>query len=184
MDVTENPNGKPPLAPLWVGLAIALFPPLGIYLLWNHPVLKSSSGWRKTAYAWGGLWVLIQIGNLFSGPDEKKPNPAHSASTAETPVGAAKRAASGGLNNGTAPVPPPERSAQYKRAWDMAVGVGLARKRSIITERGRQIEISKIMEELRKAEEALMHQTDPRQKEFWAGMVDGHKYALKAIQAD
>jgi hypothetical protein len=184
MDATQDPQQKQPLPPLLVGIAIALLPPLGIYLLWNHPVLKTSSAWRKGAYAWGGLWLLFQIGNFFSGPDEKKPNPANSASTSNAPSSAAKRAAGGGRKNDTAPVAPPERSGQYKRAWDMAVGVGLARKRSIITERGRQIEIGEIMEDLRKAEEALMHQTDPRQKEFWAGMVDGHKHVLKAIQAD
>lgn len=64
---SQHEPGAKALAPLWVGVAILLLPPLGIYLLWKHPVLGNSPVWRKAAYAWCAVWCIAQVSNAVTG---------------------------------------------------------------------------------------------------------------------
>lgn len=50
-----------PLAPVLVGLAIFLFFPLGLYLLWRHPTLGKNAKWWASGIAWAFL-VLLSSG--------------------------------------------------------------------------------------------------------------------------
>lgn len=69
-EASGNPFGGKPLAPVWVAVAIVLLPPLGIYLLWKHPVLRHRDRWRRAAYAWTAFWCVAQVGNLFRNDTE------------------------------------------------------------------------------------------------------------------
>lgn len=108
---TGKPFGKEPLAPVWVGVAIALLPPLGIFLLWKHPVLSKSDAWRKSAYAWGALWLVIQATNAFRGDSTRKP-PAQAAIQPSAPTPSAST------------TPSPGRSADYTTNWQEGYRVG------------------------------------------------------------
>lgn len=54
------PSPNKPLAPIWVGLAIFVFFPLGLFLLWRHPTLGRNGKWWAAGLAWS---VLYLIGN-------------------------------------------------------------------------------------------------------------------------
>src|SRR5260370_3037143 len=55
------------IKPVYVGLALAFFFPLGLYLLWRHPTLS-----RKKAWWWvGGVWSLFVIGSAGADKDKK-----------------------------------------------------------------------------------------------------------------
>lgn len=58
---SDTPETKASWSPLWVGLAIFIFPPFGIYLLWTHPLLGKNNKWWIGACCWGVLW-LISLG--------------------------------------------------------------------------------------------------------------------------
>lgn len=49
---------KKPLAPMLVGLAMFLFFPLGLYLLWSHPTLGKNAKWWGAGIVWG-LMVMV-----------------------------------------------------------------------------------------------------------------------------
>lgn len=57
---------KKPIAPMLVGLAMFLFFPLGLYLLWKHPILGRNAKWWASGIAWACMVVL------FSGRAEKE----------------------------------------------------------------------------------------------------------------
>lgn len=59
-------GAEKPLAPVLVGLAIFLFFPLGLYLLWKHPSLGRNAKWWASGIAWACMVVL------FSGRAEKE----------------------------------------------------------------------------------------------------------------
>lgn len=102
---------KEPLSPLWVGVAIALLPPLGIYLLWRHPVLSKSDGWKKVAYAWCGIWLIAQASNAFR-DDAKK--------SVVTTVAGGSTPAHPGTTDPPQQSPGPQpsgESAAYMRGW-------------------------------------------------------------------
>ena len=48
---------KSPIKPLWVGVALFVLPPLGLYLLWKHPVLSSRRPWWIAGCVWGVIWL-------------------------------------------------------------------------------------------------------------------------------
>lgn len=79
-----NPFGNAPLAPMWVGVAITFLPPLGIFLLWKHPTLRSRGVWWKAAYAWTALWTIAQVGNVVSPKKAAAPAVAPGGSDAVT----------------------------------------------------------------------------------------------------
>jgi len=64
-DSSGSSANNEPLAPLWVGIAILLLPPLGIFLLLRHPLLSERAGWKTTAYVWCAFWCMFQIGQAF-----------------------------------------------------------------------------------------------------------------------
>jgi hypothetical protein len=53
------PSNKPDASPLWVAVAIAVFFPYGLYLLWNHPTLGKKTVWWAGAIAYIGFGLLI-----------------------------------------------------------------------------------------------------------------------------
>jgi hypothetical protein len=61
--------------PLWVGLAILFFFPVGLFLLWRHPTLSRNKTWWWV----GGIWSFLVLVAGMSDDKEKKP-------TADTPV--------------------------------------------------------------------------------------------------
>ena len=62
-------------SPLVIALAIFLFFPLGLFLLWRHPVLAPSKKWWLTGCAWGLIAGLAFIGFVQErmGVDAKGP---------------------------------------------------------------------------------------------------------------
>lgn len=58
-DITgpEPQATKTPLAPMAVGLAIFFFFPVGLYLLYKHPVLSRNRGWWWA----GGIWSFLML---------------------------------------------------------------------------------------------------------------------------
>ena len=58
-------------SPLVVGLAIFCFFPLGIYLLWRHPVLGRNKAWWWT----GGVWSLLVALAVIGGNGEEVVQP-------------------------------------------------------------------------------------------------------------
>lgn len=48
---------KPHLSPLVIGIAVVFLPPLGLYLLWKHPVLGKHKEWWIGAGVWSLLWL-------------------------------------------------------------------------------------------------------------------------------
>lgn len=52
-------SSKEPLAPIWVGLAIWLFFPLGLFLLWKHPTLGKNGKWWAAGIAWACFLVFM-----------------------------------------------------------------------------------------------------------------------------
>lgn len=59
--VSSMPSPSKPLAPMWVGAAILIFFPIGLYLLWRHPTLRHNKVWWGVGIAWG---LLYSIANL------------------------------------------------------------------------------------------------------------------------
>lgn len=55
-----------PLAPIWVGTAIMVFFPVGLYLLWKHPVLGRSKAWWYAGIAWSVLYVVANLNHAGS----------------------------------------------------------------------------------------------------------------------
>lgn len=108
----ENAPETISLAPFWVGAAIFLLPPLGIFLLWRHPVLGRSEGWKKAAYAWGGIWLIAQVSNAFR-DDSKTPRP----ESAGTPQSVPASGSSSGVGISG-------RSPDYIRSWEEGHRVG------------------------------------------------------------
>jgi hypothetical protein len=49
----QHPPTTQPLSPLLVGVAMFLFFPLGLYLLWRHPTLGKNGKWWAAGIAWG-----------------------------------------------------------------------------------------------------------------------------------
>jgi hypothetical protein len=107
MSTTNLPESKQPeaadqgggLNPLWVGLAIFLFFPLGLYLLWMHPVLSRNKAWWWV----GGGWSLIVLIAAMNGeePPAKEPvvaeaAPRSAADEAKDPVNVEDGAPTGG----------------------------------------------------------------------------------------
>jgi hypothetical protein len=67
---TPNPQAtKPPLSTQVVGLAMFLFFPVGLYLLWKHPVL----GRNKTWWWVGGVWSFLVLMAAMNGDKDKGP---------------------------------------------------------------------------------------------------------------
>lgn len=66
---TPPPSDVPPkpLAPIWVGVAILVFFPLGLYLLWRHPTLGKSTGWWAGGILWSVLWLYTNTHRPESG---------------------------------------------------------------------------------------------------------------------
>lgn len=54
-----NESSKEGLAPVLVGLAIWLFFPLGLFLLWRHPTLGRNGKWWAAGIAWACFLVLM-----------------------------------------------------------------------------------------------------------------------------
>lgn len=48
---------KPGLPPVLLGVALFFLPPLGLYLLWNHPVYGKRKEWWIGACTWSLLWL-------------------------------------------------------------------------------------------------------------------------------
>lgn len=71
-----NPVGNAPLAPVWVGVALLFLPPIGLFLLWKQPTLRTRTMWWKAAYAWTALWTIGQVGNALSAKSRpRRPSP-------------------------------------------------------------------------------------------------------------
>lgn len=79
-----NPVGNAPLAPVWVGVALLFLPPLGLFLLWKQPTLRTRTMWWKAAYAWTALWTIGQVGNALSAKKPTAPPVAPSGSDSIT----------------------------------------------------------------------------------------------------
>jgi hypothetical protein len=58
-------DAKAPWPALWVGLAIFIFPPFGLYVLWRHPVLCGNKKWWGGACAWT-VWWFATLGGTPS----------------------------------------------------------------------------------------------------------------------
>ena len=56
---TGNGSSQEGLAPIWVGLAIWLFFPLGLFLLWRHPTLGKNGKWWAAGIAWACFIMLM-----------------------------------------------------------------------------------------------------------------------------
>jgi len=65
-------SSKKPLAPIWVGLAIWLFFPLGLYLLWRHPTLGKNGKWWAAGITWACL--LMFMGSRAENEDVSSPD--------------------------------------------------------------------------------------------------------------
>lgn len=65
---TESRNKG--LAPVLVGLAIWLFFPLGLFLLWRHPTLGKNGKWWAAGIAWACLLVVMGSRAEKEGPAE------------------------------------------------------------------------------------------------------------------
>lgn len=60
------------IKPLYVGLAIFLFFPVGLFLLWKHPRLS-----RNRAWWWGGgIWSFIYLMAMLNGDKNNQPSAA------------------------------------------------------------------------------------------------------------
>ena len=129
---------KKPIAPMLVGLAMFLFFPLGLYLLWQHPTLGKNAKWWASGIAWACVVML------FSGRAEKegetRPDKAAATVTQTEKPDNSTAAASGGSrkapkkSNRKPPSikikldgNPPEVQAGYKEGFD--IGVALANER-------------------------------------------------------
>jgi hypothetical protein len=60
-DITERPGELRFIAPLYVGLAIVCFFPLGFYLLSRHPTLARNRRWWIAACLWSALVFLRAV---------------------------------------------------------------------------------------------------------------------------
>jgi len=66
-------SSKEPLAPIWVGLVIWLFFPLGLFLLWRHPTLGKNGKWWAAGIAWACF--LVFMGSRAEKEDPESPVP-------------------------------------------------------------------------------------------------------------
>lgn len=74
---------KQPLAPIWVGLAIWLFFPLGLFLLWRHPTLGKNGKWWVAGIAWAGFIMFMGSRAEKDGPPKIHSPPVEQSETAE-----------------------------------------------------------------------------------------------------
>jgi hypothetical protein len=79
-------SSKEPLASIWVGLAIWLFFPLGLFLLWRHPTLGKNGKWWAAGIAWACFVMFIGSRAETEGPAETDSTSAEQ-SEAITPSG-------------------------------------------------------------------------------------------------
>lgn len=78
-----NGSSKEGLAPILVGLAIGLFLPLGLFLLWRHPTLGKNGKWWAAGIAWACFLVLMGSRAEKDGPAEPNSPPGTQGSGAE-----------------------------------------------------------------------------------------------------
>jgi hypothetical protein len=57
-DEAANASSQEGLAPVWVGLAILVFFPLGLFLLWRHPTLRHNKTWWAVGTGWAILYLV------------------------------------------------------------------------------------------------------------------------------
>ena len=174
------------LDPFLVGLAIFFVAPLGLYLLWRHPVLKHRTKWWLSACGW--LLFLVVVG---ASSDE---NNSRSGDQAEGSSGG-----SVGGNDTTDNLEgcPRGASAEYKDGyWRMiSIAKNFDRERKEFRARvdkaekvsqsfledqlvsGTEKHRSYLLEQLAKADQAC--KATP--SEFWQGYADGCRYALRYI---
>lgn len=69
-----NGSSKEGLAPILVGLAIGLFLPLGLFLLWRHPTLGKNGKWWAAGIAWACFLVLMGSRAEKDDPEAPVPN--------------------------------------------------------------------------------------------------------------
>lgn len=58
---TANESSQEGLAPIWVGLAILVFFPVGMFLLWRHPTLRHNKKWWAVGTAWAFLYLVTNM---------------------------------------------------------------------------------------------------------------------------
>lgn len=121
-----GPESKGTLAPFWVGLAILLFFPLGLFLLWRHPTLGKSGKWWTAGIAWACL-VIFNMGDSDTASTDPPTPSVPSPVTPERPPQATKR---GTRKKPVMKAPPfanePEKAAAYKEGWENGVAMGHA----------------------------------------------------------
>lgn len=93
--MADQPGGnspKEPLAPIWVGLAIWLFFPLGLFLLWHHPHLGKNGKWWASGIAWACFIMFMGSRAEEDGPPVVDSSTAKPSETVEAPGGSAPSA--------------------------------------------------------------------------------------------
>lgn len=85
---TEGHSGKQPLAPIWVGVAICLFFPVGLFLLWKHPTLSRNGKWWAAGLTWAVLGTLVgsQLKSETKSPPMPEAEQSGGTRTPSTPV--------------------------------------------------------------------------------------------------
>lgn len=73
-DATGNDSTQGGLAPIWVGLAIWLFFPLGLFLLWRHPNLGKNGKWWAAGIAWA-CFIMLMASRAEKGEPGAEPDP-------------------------------------------------------------------------------------------------------------
>lgn len=73
----NNESSKEGLAPILVGLAIWLFFPLGLFLLWRHPTLGKNGKWWAAGIAWACFL-------MFVGSRAEKEDPSSTVTSVQT----------------------------------------------------------------------------------------------------
>lgn len=117
--MTTNENSsrsqQQPLSPVLVGLAIWLFFPLGFYLLWRHPTLRTSGKWWASGIAWA---CFLLFATNRSAPEADTPT--QTESVEEKPAKAEKEI----QQNATgANFPEKKMDELYRKAFTLRLGM-------------------------------------------------------------
>jgi hypothetical protein len=80
-ELTGHGKGIPPVV---VGVAMAIMPPLGFFLLWNHPTLGTNRKWWTAASVY--LVFLLFIGKPVRTANERRPT-GQATATSNTSTG-------------------------------------------------------------------------------------------------
>ncbi len=114
-----NQNPSKALSPVIVGLAMFLFFPVGLYLLWRHPMLGKNRTWWGMGIAWACMVMLM---GSMEDPQEQKPSVSHQQEEAASqPRSWSEK---GGTNGGSGKTfPDKEMENLYRKAFSLRLGM-------------------------------------------------------------